>query len=201
MNVCDNTSVGVLIGDDQGRLLLFRRGRYPWGMAPVAGHVDGHGTVEDAARAEIAEEVGVGVNGLEYVAGGWRENRCRREPGPQGVGHFWTVYRAAWAGTVRATDEAKAPAWYTPAEIQWLADRTVAYAAGRVAEADWRPAPGLEPVWVRWLADLGIIRATADDLALVHRLIEKAGSRDTDPHLPGISPAEREGGPVGEHAG
>jgi len=40
---CDNKAVGVLIFDKDDRMLLLKRGRYPMGYAPVAGHIDDHG--------------------------------------------------------------------------------------------------------------------------------------------------------------
>ena len=39
MTTCCGTSVGVLITDSDGRLLMIERGWWPRGIAPVAGHV------------------------------------------------------------------------------------------------------------------------------------------------------------------
>jgi ADP-ribose pyrophosphatase YjhB (NUDIX family) len=170
---CDNLSVGVLITDDQGRYLLFRRARPPVGVAPPAGHVDDHGSAEDAARAEVAEEVGLTVMSLTRVAHGWRDNACRRRPGPRGVGHEWTVYRAdVTGGLVSDTQEASDARWYTTREIQSLADRTVAYALGEVDEDRFVAAPGLEPVWVEFLAVAAVIDVAPSDLVVVDRLAQ-----------------------------
>ena len=47
---------------------------------------------------------------------------------------------------------------YTRREVQVLAERTAAYAAGLVSEQDWLANPGLEPVWCDWMAQLGWVR-------------------------------------------
>ena len=63
----DHAAVGVLISSPDG-LLVFERARPPAGIAPVAGHVDQHGGPEQAARIEVAEEVGVTVSEPRYFA-------------------------------------------------------------------------------------------------------------------------------------
>lgn len=100
MKTCDNTSVGIVITDHQGRYLMFDRATFPPGTAPAAGHIDDHGTAEDAGRAEVEEELGLTVTGLTHVTGGWRDNPCRRLPGARSTGHRheWTVYRATVTG-------------------------------------------------------------------------------------------------------
>jgi 8-oxo-dGTP pyrophosphatase MutT (NUDIX family) len=70
MKVCDNTSVGVIITNESGEYLMFDRNTFPPGTAPAAGHIDDHGSAEDAARAEVHEELGLHVVSLEWVAGG-----------------------------------------------------------------------------------------------------------------------------------
>jgi 8-oxo-dGTP pyrophosphatase MutT (NUDIX family) len=104
---CDNTSVGILIQDDQGRLLVFNRATLPWGVAPPAGHIDDHGTPEQAATAEVHEEVGLQVEDLELVARRWRDNRCRRADGPQaepGIEPVWVLF-LSMAGLITAHRE------------------------------------------------------------------------------------------------
>lgn len=169
--VCDNTSVGVLIPGPAGRLLMVRRLRPPFGIAPVAGHVDDHNGIIGAAIAEVAEEVGLEVQGLKFLGAPWRDNICRRRPGPLGFGHAWNLYLADTTGTVTtAPDETAEARWYEPAEIQQLAERTVAYARGRISTAAFTAEPGLEPVWVRFLAELRLIHLSIADLALVDTL-------------------------------
>ncbi|MFE3517574.1 NUDIX hydrolase [Streptomyces sp. NPDC059166] len=98
-DTCDHTSVGVLIPGPEG-LLMFERATPPTGLAPVAGHIDQHGSPEQAARSEVAEEVGLTVTRLHPLLTQWRPNRCRRTPtGP--VGHQWWILQAEVRGTLR----------------------------------------------------------------------------------------------------
>lgn len=152
---CDNTAVGVIVTDQAGRMLtLLTRAQPPVGVAPVAGHVDGHGSPRLAAIAEVREEVGFDAVRLREVASGRRPNRCRR---PGGSWHQWTIFRAEVTGTMRpSADETRGARWYHPGEVQTLADRTAAHSRGHIA--GWDRDPGLEPVWVGWLAELGVVR-------------------------------------------
>ncbi|MEU6405271.1 NUDIX hydrolase [Streptomyces sp. NPDC046985] len=170
MKTCDNTSVGIVI-TDQGRYLMFDRATFPPGTAPAAGHVDDHGTAEDAARAEVEEELGLTVTGLTQVTGCWRDNRCRRFPSARGTGHDWTVYQATVAGDLTpSARETKNVRWIAPDALRELADRTVAYVQGRITDAEFEAAPGIEPVWMQWLADIAAIHISPDDLLLVDQL-------------------------------
>jgi 8-oxo-dGTP pyrophosphatase MutT (NUDIX family) len=175
--VCDNASVGVLLLDEDGRLLTFTRPDGA-GVAPPAGHVfDEHTTFSEAARAEVAEEVGLTVQELTLVTQGWRFNRCQGGDGPRGRGHDWRIYRATWTGMVSpSAQETIDVRWRDRAELQALADRTVAYARYRAQvdgeEGSWSTDPGIEPVWVRWLVDADLITMSSEDLAEVEVLIE-----------------------------
>ncbi|WP_328792910.1 MULTISPECIES: NUDIX hydrolase [unclassified Streptomyces] len=171
MKTCDNTSVGIVITDHQGRFLMFDRATFPPGTAPAAGHIDDHGTAEDAARAEVEEELGLTVTGLTHVTGCWRGNPCRRLPGARGTGHDWTIYQATvTGGRTPSARETKNVRWITPDALQELADRTVAYAKGRITDAAFEAAPGIEPVWMQWLADVAAIHIGPDDLLRVEQL-------------------------------
>lgn len=158
---CDGMSVGVLIFDADNRLLMITRAHAPSGIAPVAGHVrDEHPdyTHLDAAIAETREEVGLTVTreDLRRVYIQWHQSRCGADiPHPSG-GHDWQVYVATrWSGTVvRAEEEATDARWYTPEQVQELAERTFAYARGEVTEEEWEASPGLEPVWAEILSVL-----------------------------------------------
>lgn len=165
MKTCDNTSVGIVITDDQGRFLMFDRATFPPGTAPAAGHIDDHGT------AEVEEELGLTVTGLTHVTGCWRGNRCRRRPGARGTGHDWTIYRATVTGDLApSVRETKNVRWIAPDALQELADRTVAYAKGLMTDAAFEAAPGIEPVWMQWLADVAAIHIGPDDLLRVEQL-------------------------------
>lgn len=108
---CDHAAVGVHISSPTG-LLVFERARPPAGIAPGAGHVDQHGGPEQAARAEVAEEVGLTVRSLHLLTTAWRPNRCRR-PAKNRVGHYWSVYRAEVSGQIRPSAlEVRAPDGY-----------------------------------------------------------------------------------------
>lgn len=177
---CDNASVGVLAehqANGRQRWLFIWRNTFPFSVAPVSGHVfDDHPSYADAAAAELKEEAGLDVAEVSWTpVGGWRPNRCRREPGPQGTGHRWEVYIAytgpglpALAPSEREVRRAR---WLSRPEVQLLANRTMLYAQGRVSERSWDRDPGIEPVWVGFLADLDMIRMTAQDLELVAELM------------------------------
>ncbi|WP_309505372.1 NUDIX hydrolase [Streptomyces phytophilus] len=171
MKVCDNLSVGVVITNAAGDYLMFDRATFPPGIAPCAGHIDGHGTAEDAARAETEEELGLTVERLTHVTGWWRPNRCRRQPGARGVGHDWTVFRASVIGSLSpSVRETRNVRWIPASDLQALAERTLAHAHGRVAASEFTARPGVEPVWVQWLAVLGAVAVSPGDLRLIDLL-------------------------------
>jgi ADP-ribose pyrophosphatase YjhB (NUDIX family) len=175
MTICDNRSVGVIIQSD-GRYLMFTRNTFPWGVAPVAGHVDVHGSYPDAAHAEASEELGVNLIDLRRVTEGWRDNKCRREPGPQGVGHNWQVYRAWTASTPKPSQrETRNVRYLDGTQVQILAGRTTAYAKGGVTDEEFRQHPGIEPVWVQWLVLAGIIVVSSADLLILDQLASNGG--------------------------
>ncbi len=169
---CDNTSVGILIHNPEtGTWLMFDRNTPPPGTAPAAGHIDTHGTPEQGAAAEAAEETGLTVGPLTLVTGGWRPNVCRRPAGPAGIGHHWSVYTASATGQLSpSARETRNARWLTATQITDLVTRTVAYAHG---SAD---TPGIEPVWVLWLVHAGLAQVSGADLDV----IEAAASRS--PH-------------------
>lgn len=158
-DVCDHTAIGVIVTDDDGRYLLIERAEYPHAWALPAGHVDDRGNPGNTAREKVSEKTGLTVGQLEHMTGGWRPNRCCRLVG-QGrtPGHHWTVYRAVVTGEpAPSDDETRGVRWVTGAELQALADRTAAYARGKVTEAEWAASPGLEDVWRWWLRRIGIL--------------------------------------------
>ncbi|MFJ9558347.1 NUDIX hydrolase [Nocardiopsis sp. NPDC101807] len=154
MKQCDGNSVGVVLRDDQGRILMITRNLAPSGIAPIAGHVcDEIPTLTHlgAAIVETQEEVGLTVwpEDLTLVYARSIPNRCRRIPAAS-LSHEWMVFGATrWTGELSPSErETRGARWYELDEIQALAERTVAYAHGDVTEADWQAEPGLEPVWV-----------------------------------------------------
>jgi len=167
---CDHTSVGVLISSPAG-LLVFERATPPAGIAPVAGHIDQHGSPEQAARAEAAEEVGLTLTHLHLLLEERRSNRCRR-PASGPVGHRWWVYQAQASGTIRpAVREVRSPRWIHPEQLQEHADRTAAYAQGQLSEAVFTARPGLAPVWLRFLSQLHLVTLPGTTLDLIDKVI------------------------------
>lgn len=148
---CDHTSVGVMVWRE-GKLLMIERKNFPFGFAPPAGHVDEHGSYEDAARKELQEEVGLLVRRLKLLIEGRKDNHCKRE---DGTWHFWKVYVATAEGELkRSEDETKQAGWFTKDDLQRLADRTRQYLDGQIPDEEWQAEPGLEPIWFDWLREL-----------------------------------------------
>lgn len=158
--VCDNTSVGTIIRDSEDRFAFLIRKKFPYGVAPSAGHIDDHGSAEQAAVNEVREELGLitSLDNLKETTINERlvTNHCSRLNGDH---HIWTVFEAnAYEGKLTPdADETKGASWYTLTEIQALAERTKAYRAGNIPEADWLTTPGLEPIWLDFLSELGYV--------------------------------------------
>lgn len=158
-HVCDGRSAGALLFDGLGRVLLGERAKPPEGIAPPCGHVKDHDasrTHLQAAVDETFEEYGLTVRPEDLVSvySRWQPNQCGAVvPHPSG-GHQWEVLRTdRWSGEVTiAPDEVRSYGWYDLGQVRHLADRTIAYAHGHLSDADWKQAPGLEPVWVDILA-------------------------------------------------
>lgn len=169
---CDNGSVGVIVSNEAGQFLLFDRATPPVGAAPPAGHVDGHDSWDAAARAEVAEETGLTVGTIRLITGGWRPNVCRRKPGRAGYGHEWRVYWAYVTGQPLnpSARETRNMRWVPESRLQQLANLTAAYARGRLSAERFAQAPGIEPVWVRWLANAGLILMSPPDLVEIEFL-------------------------------
>lgn len=151
---CDHTSVGMLVWQDD-ELLLIERRKFPFGFAAPAGHVDEHGSYEDAARAELKEEVGLTAISMKVILEGRRDNPCRREGG---TWHYWKIYEVEAEGEIeRSLDETKQAGWYVKDEIRKLAERAQQYVDGEITEEEWRSKPGLEPIFAEFLKELDVI--------------------------------------------
>jgi len=178
MKTCDHKSVGVIIINQAGRFLLLTRAKPPAGRAPVAGHVDEHGDFEQAGIVESMEEVGLHVDHLTHLAQGHLPNICRRPPShATHDGHDWVIYRTYVRdefGLAFSEDETRGGRWYGADELQELAERTILWATGEVSDADYNENPGLEPVWVYWMAEVGHIHVNRRDLAAVAKIYSQA---------------------------
>ena len=142
---CDHTSVGVIIYNEKNEILLIERGTFPYGMAIPAGHVDQHASYEEAAVAEVHEEVGLSIEGLRLVAEGRRENPCRRL---NGSWHYWKVFEAKAFGTIRLNRrEAKAFEWCSIDRVRELG----------IAAANQKSGTLLEKVWLDWFRELRLV--------------------------------------------
>ncbi|MCG2690169.1 NUDIX domain-containing protein [Candidatus Parcubacteria bacterium] len=138
--VCDNKSVGILVwkGD---KLLLIERKKFPFGFAPPAGHVDEHGSFEQAAKNELKEEIGLDTLSLKLAIEGKKENPCRRG----GTWHYWKIYQAQVSGELSPSkEETKQAGWYSKEDLQKLAERTKQYLAKEVNEKRGRKLLGLK---------------------------------------------------------
>ena len=160
---CDNKSVGVLIWSDTGELLMQERMKFPFGCAPQAGHLDDDGDdYETAGIREVKEEIGLDIAKLQLLLDKTLDNQfgldCGRGGG-EGPWHHWQVYRAEkWSGEVkRSEDETKDAKWVSKTDLGALAERTEAYAKGKISQLDWEANPGLEEVWYRIFKILEII--------------------------------------------
>lgn len=157
---CDNHSVGVILTNENDELALLTRGRFPIGIAPPAGHIDGHGSPEQAAIDEVAEEIGVhlSLESLHKTIIRHRrvENICRRIGGDY---HQWTIYQAAVAqmDLHPDPDETQGAAWYSQVAVRDLVERTRRYQLGVISEDEWARQPGIEIVWADFLTELGYV--------------------------------------------
>lgn len=151
---CDHKSVGVVITNEKNEILLLDRARFPFGLAPPAGHVDEHGSLEQTAIDETSEEVGLVVSDLQEVISERRvDNVCRRLGGDH---HIWSVFLSRqFTGEVTPNiDETKGATWHSLEELQILADstrqqRTVEHKVG---------AQVLEPIWLGFFTELGLVK-------------------------------------------
>ncbi|MGI5119308.1 NUDIX hydrolase [Marinactinospora thermotolerans] len=167
---CCGTSVGVLLTNPAGDILLIGRAWHPIGHAPVAGHVaDEHASATEAAGAEVREEVGLTLIHMEVAWSGHLPNLCSSPPARR-PGHTWTLVRGTAVGELRpAAGETTGAAWYTRHQVQALAQRTIAHAHSELPASD-QPHDSLEAVWVEHLHRLGVLQITHHDLEAVRVL-------------------------------
>ena len=155
---CDNKSVGVLITNQKGEVALLKRAYFPVGIAPPAGHVDAFPSPVVAGVTEVKEEVGLTIPEdklwITAINGRRVDNACRRTGGDH---HVWWVFETSeFEGEITPDpDETQGAGWYTQAQIRALSERTNSFQKGEVSQAEWEANPGLEPVWVDFLAELG----------------------------------------------
>lgn len=155
---CDFTSSAVIVRDVRGRFALLQRARFPIAIAPASGHIDQHGSPEQAAVAELAEELGltVPIDALRptSVQAQLVYNPCRRVDGDH---HYWWVFEVTGveADLNPSPQETRGAGWYSQDEVERLAQRTRDYQAGRLSPDEWESESGLEDVWLGLLVQIG----------------------------------------------
>jgi hypothetical protein len=188
MSLCDHLSVGVIIEGARGyagepdTFLLLHRLTPPVGIAPVAGHVDGHGGIFSTAFAEVEEESGLRLDKSlkNVVREFWRSNACQRDYSGE-VGHSWTVLQGKARGFLKPEPgKTKDLRWYTRDELQTFAVRTAMRAVNDtwgeygVTAEEFAARPGIEPVWVEWLWRANLINMSASDREAINMLAGRA---------------------------
>ncbi len=110
-------SVGVIIKNNQGKILMIDRTFFPMGWACPAGHVDEGESPEHALIREFKEETNLDIKKYkllihEYVD--W--NKCIKGA----KGHDWYVYEITdWSGEIIQNKlEENAIKWVTKEEIK-----------------------------------------------------------------------------------
>lgn len=109
---------GAVVVDDDGRLLLVRRGHAPfagsWSLP--SGRAEPGESARQAARREVAEETGLDVVVEDLLGVVYREHP------PAGVRYEILDFTCTVvAGTPRAGDDADDLGWFSPDEVAELA--------------------------------------------------------------------------------
>lgn len=141
-------TVGGLIFDDDGRVLLVRTRKWSGLYGIPGGKIDYGETMEAAFAREAREETGLEIREIEFVM----NQDCVEHPEFYRPRHYILVnYRARAAGSrpdVRLNHESDAWLWATPAEAMDLPlngpTRVLLREAERTGAAGARRGPGLE---------------------------------------------------------
>jgi ADP-ribose pyrophosphatase YjhB (NUDIX family) len=109
-------TASALCVDDEGHLLLARRGRGPFtGSWDFPGGFLGEGEhPRDGLRRELKEETGVEIEPLEFL-GVWIDRYSEDESGPATLNFYWTARIAG--GEPEANDDVAELRWFAPSEI------------------------------------------------------------------------------------
>lgn len=110
-------SCGIFITNRNGKVLLFRRTKFPFLLTIPAGHLGIGENPESAAIREAKEEVGIEINDMEEIFSGTvYGDACL---GGADI-HYWTAYRALLddeAISISLDEEGKYWGWYEPDEL------------------------------------------------------------------------------------
>lgn len=112
-------TVGAIIKNNKGKLLMHERLSFPPGWACAAGHVEDTETPEQALVREVKEETNLNVKRYKLLRHEFMDwNKCSR-----GVrGHDWFLYEIEkWDGkVVGSPEETKNMGWKSVGEIKKL---------------------------------------------------------------------------------
>lgn len=118
-------SVGAVIRNSIGDILLIDRLKTPFGFACPAGHVDKGEAPETALIREVLEETGLKVTSfkeyqINYSLDDFSD--CPQEPCSRGIDfHMWFIYEVEAEGDlIFKDDEVKSIGWYSIDEIRVL---------------------------------------------------------------------------------
>ena len=157
---CDHTTVGVVVRNQEGEILMVERRHPPYGWAPLTGHVDknididGYALWEDAAQSTVQDMIGAAPTGIRPLGRGRRENECSREGGDW---HEWVVFEAIVEGDLNVDPELVLNwKWAGAGELDEMQRRTEAWHRVEFGSERWREEPGLDPTWYWFFRDLGI---------------------------------------------
>lgn len=158
--------LGVIIRDDDGRLLLQRTSagysglRIPMNIPPSKLTPQ---RVYRSLRATFDVE-------LEFRWPTYRVSADHECPITLTNGSIWMVYET-WVNqfdprtvtiTDLYTDETPAMDWYSQNEIMPLALRTTRWRAGMITPDEWHEQPGLSMEWMELLVRVGVISFPVD---------------------------------------
>lgn len=168
-DICDHKSVGLVVFNKEGKILLIERKNYPIAVAPPAGHLDGL-SFKAAAKYELRHETGLEVVKMKLLLKTLKDNPCRRSGG---FDHYWKIFMIEkYEGKIKSsTFEAKKVFWASLNELEKFAKKTESFAQKHrinmynlikltqvlAMDEEWNENPGIEPVWYHIFYELGYL--------------------------------------------
>lgn len=145
MNLCPGKSVGAIIRDQKGGVLVLYRKKRPIGLALPAGHIDEGEEPAQAMQREVYEETGLEVKRYREMLHRTFPNICSRTDakGLSYNGHEWWVYEVAeWEGQPRLMepDKHEFVAFVAPDFLRYSLDLDQGTAPDPADATNWDPA-------------------------------------------------------------